>query len=614
MFWSQLKTIIWLQFRLRINAAKRHGTFAQTLNLLFMIAIVGSGVIGFFAALIAGIMLLPKVNADQLLAIWLGIMFFYGVFWTTGVATDIQRTDSTSLEKLMHLPMKPKTAFWVNYLSSYANLMHAWFLPVLLGLSIAQVVVLGPRMLLVFPLLLCFIVMVNTVTYQLRGWIATLMVDKRRRRMIMSLSVLVFIGLSQVPNLFNIYWMRTHQAEQDKISEEREQATEELEAKLQAGEINSDEFQQQIESVYENDSAKSSFSIGQTVKPYLKFIRYFPPVWVADGVTSAFRGNFLPGLLQSLASVLISAVSFGRSYRTTVRFYRGEFTAGSKKSAKSADTIRKKSGPTRALRIANYRIPFCNESVSSVASSSFLGLIRAPEARMGFAVAVIMLVVFSGLLISGGIAKLASFARPLVPLGLTGMMVFFIIQVSGNQFGFDRQGFRLFVLSPIKKRDVLLGKNLALAPFVVGVAIVLAVALQIPYPMAWTHLLATIPQAMTIFLVGCLATNLMSIVAPMRVSPGSIRKNNPGIVAVLKQFCCMLLMQIGILPILIPWGADAYLTLTDRNPYGVPVYLILAIILFLVTGWAYLKLLEQEGKLLAKRQEKILEVVTREEN
>ena len=42
-------------------------------------------------------------------------------------------------------------------------------------------------------------------------------------------------------------------------------------------------------------------------------------------------------------------------------------------------------------------------------------------------------------------------------------------QILQNQFGMDRDGFRALVLSPIPRHQILFGKNLATAPFALGI-------------------------------------------------------------------------------------------------------------------------------------------------
>ena len=58
--------------------------------------------------------------------------------------------------------------------------------------------------------------------------------------------------------------------------------------------------------------------------------------------------------------------------------------------------------------------------------------------------------------------------RPLVAIGGMAFVLLGVVQMMANQFGFDRDGFRVFVLSAAPRRDILLGKNLAFAPLAAG--------------------------------------------------------------------------------------------------------------------------------------------------
>ena len=65
-------------------------------------------------------------------------------------------------------------------------------------------------------------------------------------------------------------------------------------------------------------------------------------------------------------------------------------------------------------------------------------------------------------------------------------VLFGVVQLMSNQFGFDRDGFRVFVLSAARRRDILLGKNLSFAPLVLGMAAIVLVVLQVLCPLRWT--------------------------------------------------------------------------------------------------------------------------------
>ena len=73
--------------------------------------------------------------------------------------------------------------------------------------------------------------------------------------------------------------------------------------------------------------------------------------------------------------------------------------------------------------------------------------------------------------------------RPMLGLGVVSVTMLCFVQLFCNSFGMDRDGFRAFVLSPCRRRDILLGKNLAFAPLAFGVCLLALVVLQVLQPM-----------------------------------------------------------------------------------------------------------------------------------
>ena len=67
----------------------------------------------------------------------------------------------------------------------------------MMGLCVGLMIGAGPAMVLLVPLVLSFVFMVTAWTYCLRGWLAALMVNKRRRRAIIVWVTIVFVGLCQ---------------------------------------------------------------------------------------------------------------------------------------------------------------------------------------------------------------------------------------------------------------------------------------------------------------------------------------------------------------------------------------------------------------------------------
>src|SRR5713226_51733 len=106
---------------------------------------------------------------------------------------------------------------------------------------------------------------------------------------------------------------------------------------------------------------------------------------------------------------------------------------------------------------------------------------------------VIMVLIFGGMVLRNR-SNLPDTFRPLVAFGAMAIVLLANQGIMGNQFGFDRNGFRVFVLSPARRKDLLLGKNLLMAPLILGRGAILAILIQVLTPMRLEHLLAVVPQ------------------------------------------------------------------------------------------------------------------------
>src|SRR5260221_10635470 len=119
-----------------------------------------------------------------------------------GIVTEIQRSETIDLGRLLHLPVSLNEIFLINYFASHFTLSIVLALPAMLGLAVGLAFGKGPEMLLLLPLALSFIFMITAWTYCLRGWLVSLMVNQRRRRAIIVGITTGFILLGQLPNLY----------------------------------------------------------------------------------------------------------------------------------------------------------------------------------------------------------------------------------------------------------------------------------------------------------------------------------------------------------------------------------------------------------------------------
>ncbi len=200
-----------------------------------------------------------------------------------------------------------------------------------------------------------------------------------------------------------------------------------------------------------------------------KLVNMVVPVgWLPLGVLYAADGVVLPSILGLLGMASIGTASLYRSYRKTLEQYRGAFDqpqsrgCGSGRARRGGDAAAGE--PARARgSLLEARLPGCSEPVSAVALAALRSLVRSPEGKMMLISPVISMIFFVSILWRTR-QSIPLWARPWIPIGGVALGLLGVMHIMANQFGFDRDGFRVFVLSAIRRRDILLGKNIAFAP------------------------------------------------------------------------------------------------------------------------------------------------------
>jgi hypothetical protein len=221
----------------------------------------------------------------------------------------------------------------------------------------------------------------------------------------------------------------------------------------------------------------------------------------------------------------------------------------------------------------------------------------------------ILVVVFSSSLLAGANVDLPRTLRPLMALGVISMSMISLAQLMHNQFGFDRDGFRALVLSPVPRRDILLGKNLAMAPVCLGIGAALLLVLQILYPLHLIDLTASLLQLASVYIIFCLVGNSVSIHLPLRVAAGSMRAAKGTTTVALWHFLAALMLMLALAPVGIPAGVGAVSRYFAWGQY-VPVNLVLSAGLLGILLTLYWFVLDEQGTRLQSREQKILEAVS----
>lgn len=616
MNWQHFQAFVWLRWRMMVNQWRRAGAFNAVLMMVIAVGAVVVAVPLLIGSFAMGVNAIPKGTPMHLLYVWDGLIVAFLFTWMIGLITELQRSEPLSLSKFLHLPVSVKSAFLINYFSSLLRLSLIFFVPMMLGYSLALVFVKGAMLLTVLPALAAFLLMVTALTYQFQGWLSSLMSNPRRRRLVVVAVTVIFVLGAQLPSLLssNVAPFLTSQAEQlRQLTKEMD----ELNRAFQANEVDGKEFTRRLKELVDHDelaTKQADSELPEQVEGSALLANLVLPIgWLPLGVKGAAEGRLIPALLGILGMTLIGSASLWRAYRTTVGVYQGQATArGSQPSSRVASTPAGL-GKTRTLLLER-RIPGLSEPVTAIALGGLRSLLCSPEAKMMLLSPLIMAVIFGTMLLRrSGLQNVSDWIRPLFGVGAMFVVLFGVLQLMSNQFGFDRGGFRIFVLSAASRRDILLGKNLAFAPFVAGMALVLLVAVQVFVPMRVDHFLAMFPQFVSMFLLFCLLTNLLSIYAPIYIAAGALRHSKPKMSVVLSQLLTfVILFPLTQVLTLLPLGIEVLIK-SQGWIAQVPVYLILSLLQCALVVLIYRLLLSWQGGLFQSREQQIVEIVTNRE-
>lgn len=592
MNWDQLKTVLWLRWRLtRHQWARGGGVGAAIAAIVAVGALLMSGG-SFFGAIAVGVLALGKVSPTVVMAVWLALTGAFLFIWMIGLISELQRSETIDIQRLMHLPVQLGQIFVINYAASHLSLSIVILVPAMIGLALGLAVSRGAAMLLLIPLALAMVFMITAWTYCLRGWLATLMSNPRRRRAVIMGVTATFIVLAQAPNIYFNVIEGVGQPRNSTLTREQREAR---------GTEKAEEF-----------------------KRLLRFQAAIPPLWVSVGAKGLAEGRAWPALLGTFGAMLIGALGLRRAYRSTVRFYQGE--TGGKASARApaqrAASVRGVGGAGGAAATAGSAasardsshflertLPGVPEQATAVALATFRGMLRAPEVKMQWGTSfVVTLLVGAPLLFRAG-STLSEAAKPFVATTVVVFSMFLLVAFVANQFGFDRDGFRAYVLSPADRRLVLIGKNLAALPAAAASSTVLLVIITVWLRLSPLVLLAALLQLLVGLLIAGIGGNLLSILVPFRIQPGSLKPTKMPALAMFMMVVSQLSFPLALTPAFIPPLAG-FLWERAGGPPAALVNLMLSFALALVMVVIYWQTLGPIGRLLHRRETKILATVS----
>ena len=583
MNWEQLKAILWLRWRLSRNQFIRGGSLNAVLSVVWTALLVMGALVLGAGGLVGGWFAGAKAPPTVLLAVWDAVVFAFLFLWASGLMVEIQRSESIDLPKLLHLPVTLRQVFVFNYVVSLLTPSIVLFLPAMLGLCAGLALGGGPLLALMGPLMLGFVFAVTAWTYCLRGWLAALMMNKRRRRAIIVWVTVIFVLIFQIPNLvFNspLFHSRLHPSRANRPAQAQ--------------------------------PAKANPGNGAVALPQVVLDAHMalPPGWLGYGAMTLKQHNPWPALGATALGWLIGAIGLRQAYRLTLRFYQGQ-EGRARPAPVSRPTPQGPSRPSKPLLVER-SLPGLPDDIAALTLALFRCLTRAPELKMAFIMPVMMGALGASMVFTRHEGSIPPALTGFVATGVAVFAVFSMAPSMANAFGMDRDGFRSLVLLPTQRHHILLAKNLSFFPFVAVVAVALLGVAAVVTRISWDACLTGLVQAPTAFLLFSLLCNVAAVLAPYRMAQGSLQMKKPKPLVFLVMFLNLLLMPLVLPVLLIAPGLQLLFSSQHWAPSWFPVDLLAAIATLAAVAWLYRSLLPLEGRLLRRREQAILQEVTQE--
>ncbi len=571
----QLYALLWLKYKSFMGK----GSASRIITMVVYGAIATGGILAVIASSAGGfylgtLMEAPGTstansggveNTDLILGLDIAVFVFL-FMWLFGLMLELQRQDSIDLRSLLYMPVSLRMAFGLNYLVSLLSIGTIILLPGLMAFALGLVTSHGPIALLLLPGILLFFLMFGAWAFYIRGLVAIIMENKRRRRTFLTLLPIAFVLLGQLPNIL-----------------------------LSLG--NQRFFAPALKWI-------EPFLADESIIINLHLL--LPPGWLPYGVVQILDGNVFHGLAAFAGLGLFTLWGLSLGYRSTLRYYMEGGDNGNEKGKK-----KKTKKPTTPKRPLTERgLPGLADDTAALTWASFLSYQRQPNIRMLLLMPIIM-----------GIVFLMIFSNPDIPFtGHSGTWMPFIVllwpflnfsTVFTNLFGFDTVGFRGTVLLPTARSKVLLAKNLGLFPFVGAICLIMiamgALLFEI-HPKSAAISLIQVPQ---LFFLYCIMGNILSIYFPLQVNRNTLRMQGNRAMMFLLNMLSLPLLGILSIPTLICFNADA---LAEYYGYGaLPWGLLLSGIFLGLILLVYRYSLIHTGDLLLVKEQKILLTLMKEQ-
>ena len=185
-------------------------------------------------------------------------------------------------------------------------------------------------------------------------------------------------------------------------------------------------------------------------------------------------------------------------------------------------------------------LPFISNEASAVTVMTLRTIKRAPELFAALVPILVMIVLSGPYILRWEGYEISKYVMPWIPIGIIGVTMIGFPAFIFSTFSYDRDGFRAFVLSPISRSDILLGKNVAMGILTVVSGVFCLGVFQFLYPDNFIVFVCHCVNLVATYLLMCPVGNFLSIYCPVGLKRGTMQPANA-------PFFSTVLLYLGIL-------------------------------------------------------------------
>jgi len=520
----------------------RRGKMELASRVFITLAFSIAGLGGFFGATAGSWYIVSQGRAEYLALILWPILLFWQLFPVMATAF----TSNPDSSDLLRFPLSYRAYFLIRlvygYLDPASALGTVFVIGVLIGVTIARPLLFPWTFLVLVTFALFNLMLMQMIFAWLERWLA----QRRTREIFGVVFILVMLSFQLIGPAMQRLGHQSHP-----------------------------EF-------------RRTFEVGAKVQAVL------PPGLAASAIADASRAQIGPAFTSLLFLAIMTAAA---AYLLHVRI-RAQFHGENLSETAARPTVKEAQTPQ-----VGWELPGLSQSVAAVFEKEIRYLARSGPMLLTLIMPIFMLIIFrlgplSSFRHSGMLNRTPDMAFP----GAAAYALLVLTNLVYNSFGGDGGGIQFFYASPVRFRQIVLGKNLTHAAILL--ANVLLTWVAVTYLYGAPHLAVTIATIVALAFAAPLnfvAGNILSIYAPKKRDFSTFGRQNVAQTTVLVSF----VMQIVIVGLGV--GVFALARLYQNLWLAAVLFLILAAI----SIPTYLVALQRLDGLALQRRETLLEELCR---